>query len=50
LHKLNAPADAVRDLNLYNLRAEGVFDASLYSDIEVNDFNKLFVKESIISN
>jgi hypothetical protein len=40
----------MRDLSLYNLRAEGAFDASLYNDIEVNDFNQLFMQESIISN
>ncbi len=50
MHKLNTPAESVADLNRYNLRVEGVYDASVYQDIEVNDFNRLFVKESIIGS
>jgi hypothetical protein len=52
LYKLNEPAEDVRDLNLFKMRATDgeVFDPSLYSDIEVNDFNLLFVKESTIAN
>lgn len=50
LHKLNEPYQEVAELKRVGLHtAESVYDADVYEDIEVKDFNTLFTNEGIIA-
>ena len=50
LHKLNEPQQEVIELKRVGLHTtEGAYDADVYEDIEVKDFNTLFTNEGIIA-
>lgn len=49
LYKLNEPQTSVQELKQTGNGTEGIYDPTIYEDIEVKDFNSIFRREDLIA-